>query len=118
MLFDGALLALGNVRPHCRCCSLPWSVPADPDLALAATAALSPLNCLPASSPAHQILFLAGITALTGPRKTLLFFARKDKLRGTAAFFTGILLVFLFKVGTRSRGTRGWPTTASAEQQR
>jgi hypothetical protein len=30
-----------------------------------------------------------------GPRKTLMFFARKEKMRGTACFATGILVIFL-----------------------
>jgi len=53
LLFDGALLALGNV------------------------------------------LFLGGLFLIIGPQKTFYFFARKNKLRGTACFLGGILLVFL-----------------------
>jgi len=53
LLFDGALLALGN------------------------------------------ILFLGGLFLIIGPHKTFYFFARRNKLRGTACFLGGILLVFL-----------------------
>ncbi|KAM0745877.1 Got1-domain-containing protein [Meredithblackwellia eburnea MCA 4105] len=53
LLFDGALIALGN------------------------------------------ILFVAGLPLVIGPRKTFYFFARRNKLRGTFCFLTGILLVFL-----------------------
>ncbi|KAK4047069.1 Golgi Transport [Microbotryomycetes sp. JL201] len=53
LLFDGALLALGN------------------------------------------ILFVSGLPLIIGPRKTFYFFARKNKLRGTICFITGILLVFI-----------------------
>ncbi|KAK9895437.1 Got1-domain-containing protein [Cystobasidium minutum MCA 4210] len=42
-----------------------------------------------------DILFLSGITLVIGPRKTVAFFARRNKLRGTACFMGGILLVFL-----------------------
>ena len=46
-----------------------------------------------------QILFLGGLFLIIGPQKTFYFFARRNKLRGTACFLGGILLVF-FK----------WPT--------
>ncbi|OBT62163.1 hypothetical protein VE03_08355 [Pseudogymnoascus sp. 23342-1-I1] len=42
-----------------------------------------------------NILFLIGLTAIIGPAKTLLFFARRQKLKGTAAFTAGILLILL-----------------------
>lgn len=42
-----------------------------------------------------NLLFLAGLTLIIGPHKTFYFFARKQKLRGTACFIGGILLVFL-----------------------
>lgn len=45
--------------------------------------------------PAHQILFLIGLTIIIGPQKTLLFFARKQKAKGTAAFFAGLALILL-----------------------
>jgi len=41
-----------------------------------------------------NLLFLAGLTLIIGPHKTFYFFARRQKLRGTACFFGGILLVF------------------------
>jgi len=42
-----------------------------------------------------NILFLIGLTIIIGPQKTLLFFARRQKLKGTAAFAGGILLILL-----------------------
>ncbi|KAI0344753.1 Got1-domain-containing protein [Trametopsis cervina] len=42
-----------------------------------------------------NLLFLSGLTLIIGPQKTFYFFARKQKLRGTACFVGGILLVFL-----------------------
>ncbi|CAG8563296.1 9902_t:CDS:2 [Paraglomus occultum] len=42
----------------------------------------------------YQLLFLAGVTFIIGFQKTIVFFARKQKLRGTICFFGGILLVF------------------------
>ncbi|KAF2457714.1 Got1-like family protein [Lineolata rhizophorae] len=42
-----------------------------------------------------NILFLLGLTLIIGPQKTLLFFARRQKLKGTAAFCAGILLILL-----------------------
>jgi Got1/Sft2-like family len=42
-----------------------------------------------------NILFLIGLTIIIGPQKTLLFFARKQKLKGTAAFAAGITLILL-----------------------
>jgi hypothetical protein len=42
---------------------------------------------------AIQILFLCGLTLIIGIQKTLLFFARRQKLKGTAAFAGGILLI-------------------------
>jgi hypothetical protein len=72
LFFDAALLALGNV------CS-------------------SSLRFL--SPHSHQVLtqmlFLSGLTLIIGPQKTFYFFARKQKLRGTACFIGGILLVFM-----------------------
>lgn len=40
-----------------------------------------------------NILFLIGITLLMGTRRTLAFFANKEKYRGTACFFLGIMLI-------------------------
>jgi hypothetical protein len=42
-----------------------------------------------------NILFLIGLTIIIGPQKTLLFFARKQKLKGTGAFAAGIALILL-----------------------
>ncbi|KZT08380.1 Got1-domain-containing protein [Laetiporus sulphureus 93-53] len=42
-----------------------------------------------------NVLFLAGVTLIIGPHKTVTFFARKQKLRGTMCFLGGILLVFI-----------------------
>lgn len=42
-----------------------------------------------------NILFLIGLTIIIGPQKTLLFFARRQKLKGTAAFAGGITLILL-----------------------
>lgn len=43
----------------------------------------------------EQILFLVGLTLIIGLQKTALFFARRQKLKGTAAFAAGILLILL-----------------------
>jgi hypothetical protein len=40
-----------------------------------------------------NILFLIGLPLILGPSKTLLFFSRRQKLRGTAAFSIGIFLI-------------------------
>lgn len=48
-----------------------------------------------AHSAEQQILFLIGLTIIIGPQKTLLFFARKQKAKGTAAFFAGLALILL-----------------------
>lgn len=42
-----------------------------------------------------QVLFLSGITLVIGAQKTVNFFARRNKIRGTVCFLGGILLVFL-----------------------
>jgi hypothetical protein len=42
-----------------------------------------------------QVLFLIGLTLLIGTTKTLAFFTRKEKWRGTAAFFGGITLILM-----------------------
>ncbi|PWN23420.1 Got1-domain-containing protein [Microstroma glucosiphilum] len=41
-----------------------------------------------------NVLFTSGITLLIGPQKTFYFFARKQKIRGSICFFTGMILVF------------------------
>jgi hypothetical protein len=47
-----------------------------------------------------QILFLIGLTLIIGLEKTIAFFSRRQKLKGTAAFALGIFLI-LFR----------WPLT-------
>lgn len=47
------------------------------------------------SSPTLQLLFLAGITLLIGPQKTVVFFTRRSKWRGTACFLGGIVTVLI-----------------------
>lgn len=42
-----------------------------------------------------NILFLIGITLLLGPQRTFLFFARRQKWRGSAAFWAGVLLILM-----------------------
>ena len=40
-----------------------------------------------------QILFLLGLPLILGPQKTIIFFARRQKLKGTATFTLGIILI-------------------------
>lgn len=40
-----------------------------------------------------NILFIAGLTLIIGIQKTFAFFARRQKLKGTAAFLSGIALI-------------------------
>jgi hypothetical protein len=42
-----------------------------------------------------QILFLIGLTLIIGVQKTIAFFSRPAKLKGTAAFTVGIVLILL-----------------------
>jgi len=42
-----------------------------------------------------NLLFISGLTLIIGPTKTLYFFARKQKLRGTFCFLGGVALIFL-----------------------
>jgi len=44
-----------------------------------------------------NLLFLSGITLIIGPQKTFYFFARKNKIRGSACFIGGILMVIILK---------------------
>lgn len=81
LFFDGALLALGNVR------AFPPSYPQSTITRATIDRPYSPRRV--------QILFLGGLFLIIGPQKTFYFFARKNKLRGTACFLGGILLVFL-----------------------
>lgn len=73
LFFDAALLALGNV------CS--------PQVCV--------FSLLAHTEHLAQMLFLSGLTLIIGPQNTFRFFARKQKLRGTACFIGGILLVFM-----------------------
>jgi Got1/Sft2-like family len=50
---------------------------------------------VPYSLAFANILFLVGLPLIIGPQKTLLFFARKEKWQGTAAFAVGIILILL-----------------------
>lgn len=52
-------------------------------------------NTSPSRLAMGNILFLLGITLLLGPARTFLFFARKQKWRGTAAFVAGIVLILI-----------------------
>lgn len=42
-----------------------------------------------------QLLFLSGITLLIGAKKTVVFFGRRTKWRGTLCFLGGITLVLV-----------------------
>lgn len=42
-----------------------------------------------------NILFLSGLLLIIGLVRTLNFFSRKEKIRGTFAFLGGIILVFM-----------------------
>ncbi|KAJ2587755.1 Golgi Transport [Coemansia sp. RSA 1797] len=42
-----------------------------------------------------NILFLAGMSMIIGVQKTVYFFTRRDKLRGSVAFFAGFVLVLV-----------------------
>ncbi|KAI9139276.1 vesicle transport protein [Paraphysoderma sedebokerense] len=42
-----------------------------------------------------NILFLAGVTFVIGFQKSIAFFARRNKIRGTICFFLGVVLVFV-----------------------
>ncbi|KAI8365288.1 vesicle transport protein [Radiomyces spectabilis] len=42
-----------------------------------------------------NLLFISGITAIIGPRSTLVFFSRREKLKGTICFVGGIVFVLL-----------------------
>ncbi|CAD0108200.1 unnamed protein product [Aureobasidium uvarum] len=53
------------------------------------------INHRPTLTHPPQILFLAGITLLLGVQRTFLFFARRQKIKGTAAFVAGIILILL-----------------------
>ncbi|KAJ1990665.1 Golgi Transport [Dimargaris cristalligena] len=42
-----------------------------------------------------NVMFLAGVTLIIGLQKSVYFFARPGKIRGTICFFAGIILVFV-----------------------
>ncbi|UNI21840.1 Golgi Transport, variant 2 [Purpureocillium takamizusanense] len=84
LFFDRAMLAMGNVRPPLSPFAQPQSPAAESQVLTRRFFFLS-----------RQILFLIGLTIIIGPQKTLLFFARKQKARGTAAFFVGLALILL-----------------------
>lgn len=42
-----------------------------------------------------NILFIIGLTLIIGIQKTVVFFARRQKLKGTAAFGAGIILILI-----------------------
>lgn len=42
-----------------------------------------------------KVLFILGLTLVIGLRKTVVFFARRQKLKGTAAFMIGIILILI-----------------------
>ncbi|KAL6943290.1 Golgi Transport [Hanseniaspora osmophila] len=44
-----------------------------------------------------NILFIIGLVLIIGPNKTLVFFNRPSKRRGSLCFFTGIVFILFFK---------------------
>jgi Got1/Sft2-like family len=46
-------------------------------------------------APPRQILFLIGLTLIIGVQKTIVFFSRRQKWKGTAAFTAGIVLILV-----------------------
>lgn len=86
LLFDGALLALGNVSPPTQTSVHNHSSGISPTHPHTRTHA-QPLNHL---YPTSQILFISGLPLLIGPTKTFYFFSRRQKLRGTVCFFVGV----------------------------
>jgi hypothetical protein len=54
-----------------------------------------PTSIVDNSDLPQQLLFLIGLTIIIGPQKTLVFFARKQKAKGSAAFFAGLSLILL-----------------------
>lgn len=89
LFFDKALLALGNVR-------LSFESKRDPS---SAPNFWLQIFCFAFDSLLFgQLLFLLGITLLIGAKKTIVFFSRRSKWRGTACFLGGISMVLF-----------GWP---------
>lgn len=77
LLFDKGLLAIGNVN-YAR--------------------STSKIDKFTNDSFETQILFLSGLAFVIGMRRTFDFFFQRHKIKGSAAFFAGIVIVFL-----------GWP---------
>ncbi|OLY85103.1 Protein transport protein GOT1 [Smittium mucronatum] len=42
-----------------------------------------------------NILFLLGVFLIIGFQKSVVFFSRKEKIRGTICFFLGLVLIFM-----------------------
>lgn len=74
MLFDKSLLALGNVQPF---------------------SLLVEVFC---TKVFLQILFISGLGAVIGRERTFRFFFQRHKIKGSVAFFGGIIIVLV-----------GWP---------
>jgi hypothetical protein len=74
---------------------LPWEMYDCPRLFLDPWVSELFANSSDTTRHTEQILFLIGLTIIIGPAKTLLFFARKQKAKGTAAFFGGLALILL-----------------------
>ncbi|KAJ9645980.1 Golgi Transport [Coniosporium apollinis] len=77
LFFDRAMLAMGNTHDTRRHTSQPR------------------LNNRLPFDVIYQILFLLGLTLIIGLQKTALFFARRQKWKGTAAFAAGVALILL-----------------------
>jgi hypothetical protein len=75
---------MGNVRP-----------PSKPHRTRPIYLSLEPSSSTQNTLTDEQILFLIGLTIIIGPQKTALFFARRQKLKGTAAFFMGLFLILM-----------------------
>lgn len=81
---------MGNVNTPHLLPSLDPTLPPSPT-----TLSAPPPPPLPNKTPPLQILFTLGLPLILGPRKTLTFFTRRPKWRGTAAYLAGILLILL-----------------------
>lgn len=84
LLFDKGLLAIGNVR-----------------VALAYVFCIVEQCALlhrPKLIVSIQILFISGLACVIGPKRTLSFFFQRHKIKATASFLGGIIVVLM-----------GWP---------
>ncbi|KAI8035339.1 hypothetical protein M5D96_011887 [Drosophila gunungcola] len=79
LLFDKGLLAIGNVRAQLHLY-----------LHLHLHLLVNNSNCL-----FPQILFISGLGCVIGVERTLRFFFQRHKVKGTTAFFGGIVIVLL-----------------------